>query len=52
MIIIIDITMGTSYSFVATREGYYQAVAKIEEITGMGHRVGGDIAKVREYVGL
>ncbi len=51
MIIIIDETMGRSYSFVATREGYMAADAKIKEIVGMGHRVGGDVAKVRQYVG-
>ena len=43
--------MGTSYAFVATREGYFAADAKIQEIIGMGHRVGGDVAKVRNYVG-
>jgi len=51
LIIIKDETMGRSYSFVATREGYYAAAAKIDEIVGMGHRVGGDVAKVRAYTG-
>ena len=51
MIIIVDVTMGRSYQFVATREGYYQADAKIQEITGMGHQVGGDVARVRAYCG-
>ena len=50
MIIIIDETMGQSYSFVPTSEGYAEAYAKIEEIIGMGHKVGGDIARVREFV--
>lgn len=50
MIIIIDETMGVSYSFVATREGYAEAYAKIEEIVGLGHRVSGDVARVREYM--
>ena len=49
MLIIRDETMGRSWSFVATREGYYAAYAKIEEIIGLGHRVGGDVAKVRSY---
>ena len=51
MIIIIDETMGLSYSFVAIHTGYLEADAKIKEIIGMGHRVGGDIAKVRAYLG-
>ena len=51
MIIIEDITMGRTYSFVATREGYFEADAKIKEILGMGHQVGGDIGRVRAYVG-
>ena len=51
MIIIRDETMNVSYSFVATREGYFAADAKIREIIGMGHKVGGDVAKVRDYVG-
>ena len=51
LIIIRDITMSTSYSFVATREGYFAAYAKIEEIIGMGHKVGGDVARVRAYCG-
>ena len=49
LIIIRDETMNVSYSFVATREGYFAADAKIQEIVGMGHRVGGDVGKVREY---
>lgn len=51
MIIIIDVTMGQSFKFVPTREGYYAADAKIQEIEGMGHKVGGDVARVRAYVG-
>lgn len=51
MIIIRDETMGESYPFLTTKEGYYAAYAKIEEIIGKGHKVGGDIAKVRAYVG-
>ncbi len=51
MIIIYDLTMGRCFTFVTTREGYYEADAKIQEIVGMGHRVGGDVAKVRAYVG-
>lgn len=51
VIIIRDETMNQSFSFVATREGYMMADAKIQEIVGMGHKVGGDVAKVRAYVG-
>ncbi|MBR3180348.1 hypothetical protein IKF57_02340 [Candidatus Saccharibacteria bacterium] len=51
MIIIRDETMGQSFPFVATKEGYFAADAKIQEIVGMGHKVGGDIAKVRAYCG-
>ena len=51
LIIIYDVTMGTSFPFVATREGYFAADAKIKEIIQLGHEVGGDIAKVRAYVG-
>ncbi len=51
VIIIEDLTMGRSYSFVATREGYFQAYAKIQEIVGMGHRIGGDVSKVYSYIG-
>lgn len=43
--------MGTSYAFVPTKEGYYAADAKIQEIIGQGHRVGGDVARVRRFVG-
>ena len=50
MIIIIDETMGRSWSFVATREGYYQAYARIKAIEQQGHRVGGDVGKVMAYV--
>lgn len=51
MLIIKDETMGTSWSFVATSSGYAEAYAKIQEIVGQGHRVGGDVAKVRAYMG-
>lgn len=51
VIIIRDETMGTSYSFVATHSGYCEADAKIKEIVGMGHRVGGDVGKVHAYFG-
>jgi len=43
--------MGESYLFVPTKEGYMAASAKIDEIIGMGHKVGGDIARVRGFVG-
>ena len=51
MIIIIDVTMGESFPFVPTREGYFQAYAKIQEIVGNDHKVGGDVAQVRSYCG-
>ena len=51
MIIIRDETMGKSYSFVATHEGYMAAYAQIQAIIGQGHKLGGDIAKVYAYVG-
>lgn len=51
MIIIIDETMGQSFAFTAVHEGYCEAYAKIQEIIGMGHKVGGDVAKVRQYLG-
>ena len=50
-IIIKDVTMGTSYSFTPTREGYFAAKAKIDEIIQKGHEVGGDIGRVRSYTG-
>lgn len=43
--------MGISWSFVAIKEGYYAARAKIDEITQKGHRVGGDVGKVMSYTG-
>lgn len=51
MIIIEDLTMGRSWSFVAIKEGYAQAYAKIVEITQSGHKVGGDVGKVMAYMG-
>ena len=51
MIIIRDETMGESFAFVTTREGYYAAYAKILQIEQSGHRVGGDVARVMNYVG-
>ena len=51
MIIIKDETMGKSWPFVETREGYFEAYAKIQEIVGQGHKVSGDVGKVRAYCG-
>ena len=51
MLIIIDETMGRSWSFVATPQGYADAYARIQAITGQGHKVGGDVAKVMGYMG-
>ena len=48
-IIIRDESTGQSWSFVPTREGYYEASAKIDEIIQKGHRVGGDVGRVRDY---
>lgn len=50
-IIIRDETMNRSYEFSTDRSGYYAADAKIQEIIGMGHRVGGDVGRVRAYCG-
>ena len=50
-IIIRDETMGMSYRFTPTREGYFAAAAKIDEIIQKGHRAGGDIGRVRSYTG-
>ena len=46
-IIIRDDTMGQSWCFTPTREGYFMAAAKIEEIIQKGHRVGGDVGRVK-----
>ena len=50
-IIIRDESTGQSWSFVPTREGYYMAAAKIDEIVQKGHHVGGDIGRVRSFTG-
>ena len=50
-IIIKDVTMGRSWSFVPTPEGYFAAAAKIDEIKQQGHLVGGDIGRVKSYTG-
>lgn len=50
MIIIRDVTMNESYSFVPTKEGYAAAAAKIEEIKQQGHKVGGDVGRVEAYM--
>ncbi|MBQ9180621.1 hypothetical protein IJ135_00795 [Candidatus Saccharibacteria bacterium] len=44
-------TLGRSYSFSPTREGYFAADAKIQEIVDMGHQVSGDVGRVQAYVG-
>lgn len=49
MIIIRDESMNESFAFVATHNGYHQAYAKIQEIVGKGHKVGGDVARVMSY---
>ncbi len=51
MIVIKDLTMGTSWTFVATKEGYASAYARIQAIIGQGHRAGGDVARVYAYCG-
>ena len=50
-IVIKDLTMGQSWTFTPTNAGYYAAAAKIEEIIQQGHRVGGDVGRVRSYTG-
>ena len=50
MIIIKDVTMGTSCSFVATDQGYKDAYAMIQSIRNDGHMVGGDVGKVLSYI--
>ncbi|MDO4612419.1 MAG: hypothetical protein Q4B29_03115 [Candidatus Saccharibacteria bacterium] len=52
MLIIEDRTMGQSWSFVATSEGYAEAYRKILEIEGQGHMLGGDVSKVTAYFGV
>ena len=51
MLIIKDLTMGRSWSFVRVKSGYAQAYAKIQEIIAMGHKVGGDISDVTKVMG-
>ena len=51
MIIIRDETMNLSYSFVPTKEGYCEALAKIRAIVGAGHVAGGDLSRVEYYFG-
>lgn len=51
MIIIRDETMHESYSFVPTKEGYCEALAKIRAIVGAGHVAGGDLSRVEYYFG-
>lgn len=50
-IIIKDVTMNQSWSFTPTREGYFAASAKIDEIEQKGHKVGGDVGRVRSFTG-
>lgn len=52
MIIILDETMNKSYQFVAIRQGFLDAAAKIREIKQQGHVVGGDIGRVAGYLGI
>ncbi len=50
MIIIRDETLGESYSFVPTHEGYRAAYATIQSIQSMGHKISGDVGKVLSYI--
>lgn len=50
-IIIEDKTLGRSYNFTPTSEGYFRAQAKIQEIVQQGHQVAGDISRVMSYTG-
>ena len=43
--------MGESFAFVEVASGYAAAYAKIQEIIGKGHKVGGDVARVYGYMG-
>ncbi len=51
MLIIKDLDTGKSWSFVRVKSGYAEAYAKIQEIIGMGHRVGGDVSDVTYVMG-
>ncbi len=44
--------MGKSRRFDTSKEGYAEALAYIKSITGQGHEVAGDIAKVYAYFGI
>ena len=50
-IIVVDETMNQSWVYVPTREGYAEAYAKIQEIIGVGHKVGGDVSRVMSFMG-
>ena len=50
-IIIRDETMGQSFAYTPTTAGYFAASAKIDEITQLGHKVGGDVGRVRAFTG-
>ena len=50
-IIISDETMGQSFAYTPTAAGYFAAAAKIDEITQLEHKVGGDVGRVRAFTG-
>lgn len=49
-IIIKNLSTGESKSFTPTREGYMAAYAYIQSIIEAGHRAGGDVSRVYNYV--
>lgn len=51
MLIIKDVTLGKSYPFPDNKAGFFAAKAKIDAITGQGHKVGGDVSRVLAYTG-
>jgi len=49
-IIIRNETLNQSWRFTPNDVGYAEAYTRIQAITGLGHRVGGDVARVTEYM--
>lgn len=50
-IVIRDETMGESRTFTPTVAGYAQADAYMQSIVQQGHKVGGDVGRVTDYMG-
>lgn len=51
VLIVIDETMKKSWKFSDSEEGFQAAAAQINAIIGQGHKVGGDVARIRAYTG-